>query len=248
MHPSQQTSTPQQKRVQHHASGTDSYAMFNLLTGPQLLDQVEDLLPEHRERLFPPTETLSMFLAQSLSADGSCQQVVNDTAVKRLICGLKPGKTNTGGYCKARARLPLTMISALAIKTGEIVAQGAASRWRWRGRQVRLVDGATVTLPDTKENQEDYPQSNSQKAGLGFPICRLVALLCLGSGALLNGRAAGWPAPWTGRTTCFEAAREAIFIAHRTQASGERWNQEKWAPEKAALNFGTGSLMQRYDL
>ena len=186
MHPSQQISTPQQKRVQHHASGTDSYAMFNLLTGPQLLDQVEDLLPEHRERLFPPTETLSMFLAQSLSADGSCQQVVNDTAVKRLICGLKPGKTNTGGYCKARSRLPLTMISALAIKTGEIVAQGAASCWHWRGRQVRLVDGATVTLPDTKENQEDYPQSNSQKAGLGFPVCRLVALLCLGSGALLN--------------------------------------------------------------
>ncbi len=31
-----------------------------------------------------------------------------------------------------------------------------------------------------------YPQSNSQKAGLGFPICRLVALLCLGSGALLD--------------------------------------------------------------
>jgi hypothetical protein len=186
MHPSQQTSTPQQKRVQHYANDTDSYAMFNLLTGPQLLDQVEDLLPEHRERLFPPTETLSMFLAQSLSADGSCQQVVNDAMVKRMIGGLKPGKTNTGGYCKARARLPLTMVSTLAIQTGEIVAEGAASWWHWRGRQVRLVDGATVTLPDTEENQAEYPQSNSQKEGLGFPICRLVALLCLGSGALLN--------------------------------------------------------------
>ena len=186
MHRSQQTRTPQQKRVQHYANDTDSYAMFNLLTGPQLLDQVEDLLPEHRERLFPPTETLSMFLAQSLSADGSCQQVVNDAMVKRMIGGLKPGKTNTGGYCKARARLPLTMVSTLAIQTGEIVAEGAASWWHWRGRQVRLVDGATVTLPDTEENQAEYPQSNSQKEGLGFPICRLVALLCLGSGALLN--------------------------------------------------------------
>ena len=52
--------------------------MFNLLTGPQLLDRVEGLLPEHRERLFAPTETLAMFLAQVLSADGSCQQAVND--------------------------------------------------------------------------------------------------------------------------------------------------------------------------
>jgi hypothetical protein len=186
MHTSQHPATPQQQRVHHYASKTDSYAMFNLLTGPQLFDRVEELLPEHRERLFPPTETLSMFLAQSLSADGSCQQVVNDAMVKRVISGLKPGKTNTGGYCKARARLPLTMVSTLALQAGEIVAEGAASWWHWRGRQVRLVDGATVTLPDTEENQVAYPQSSSQKTGLGFPICRLVALLCLGSGALLN--------------------------------------------------------------
>jgi hypothetical protein len=186
MHTSQHPATPQQQRVHHYASKTDSYAMFNLLTGPQLFDRVEELLPEHRERLFPPTETLSMFLAQSLSADGSCQQVVNDAMVKRVISGLKPGKTNTGAYCKARARLPLTMVSALALQAGEIVAEGAASWWHWRGRQVRLVDGATVTLPDTEENQVAYPQSSSQKTGLGFPICRLVALLCLGSGALLN--------------------------------------------------------------
>ncbi len=186
MHPSQRPATRQQQPVHHYASNTDSDAMFNLLTGPQLLDRVEQLLPEHRERLFPPTETLSMFLAQALSADGSCQQAVNDAMVKRVISGMEPGKTNTGGYCKARARLPLTMVSTLALQTGAIVAEGAASWWHWQGRQVRVVDGATVTLPDTPENQAAYPQSNSQKAGLGFPICRVVALLCLGSGALLN--------------------------------------------------------------
>jgi hypothetical protein len=160
--------------------------MFNLLTGPQLIDRVEQLLPAHRERLFPPTETLSMFLAQSLSADGSCQQAVNDAMVKRVISGVEPGKTNTGGYCKARARLPLPMISTLVLQAGEIVADGTASWWHWRGRQVRLVDGATVTLADTEENQAAYPQSSSQQVGLGFPMCRLVVLLCLGSGALLD--------------------------------------------------------------
>jgi hypothetical protein len=78
------------------------------------------------------------------------------------------------------------MISTLAREAGGIITKGAASWWGWRGRQVRLVDGATVTLPDTEENQAAFPQSSSQKAGLGFPICRLVALLCLGSGALLD--------------------------------------------------------------
>jgi hypothetical protein len=49
--------------------------MFSLLTGPQLLERVEAALPAHREQLYPPTETLSMFVAQVLPADGSCQQV-----------------------------------------------------------------------------------------------------------------------------------------------------------------------------
>ena len=128
-----------------------------------------------------------MFVAQALSADGSCQQAVDDAMVKRVIDGLKPGSTDTGGYCKARARLPESMISTLARETGGIIAKGTPSWCHWqRDRPVRLVDGATVTLPDTEENQAAYPQSSSQKAGLGFPICRLVALLCLGSGALLD--------------------------------------------------------------
>jgi hypothetical protein len=160
--------------------------MFNLVTGPQLFDRVEALLPEHRERLFPSTETLSMLVAQALSADGSCRQAVNDAMVKRVIAGMTPGSTDTGGYCRASARLPVTMISTLACDVGRIVANGAAAWWHWRGRRVRLVDGATVTLPDTQENQAAYPQSSSQRPGLGFPVCRMVALLCLGSGALLD--------------------------------------------------------------
>ncbi|MGB5742876.1 MAG: IS4 family transposase, partial [Sedimenticolaceae bacterium] len=178
--------TAVQQRVHRHLGNADAYAMFNLLTGPELFDRVEALVPEHRERLFPPTETLSMFLAQALSADGSCRQVVNDAMVKRVVGGMTPGSTDTGGYCKARARLPLSMVSTLAREAGGLLAQGAASCWHWQSRRVRLVDGATVTLADTEANQAAYPQPSSQKPGLGFPICRVVALMCLGSGALLD--------------------------------------------------------------
>ena len=55
-----------------------------------------------------------------------------------------------------------------------------------RERPVRLVDGATVALPDTADNQEIYPQPGSQQPGLGFPICRLVGIICLASGAVLD--------------------------------------------------------------
>ena len=49
----------QQRRVRSRVGNSDAYAFFNLLTGLELFDEVESLLPRHRERLFPPTETLS---------------------------------------------------------------------------------------------------------------------------------------------------------------------------------------------
>jgi hypothetical protein len=175
-----------QQQIRAQASNSDAYAFFNLLTGPQWFGRVESLLPVYRERLFPPTETLSMFLAQALSADPSCQRVVNEAAVKRLAGGLKPCSTHTGGYCKARERLSLDMVSTLAREAGHKIAACAPQPWHWRGRPVRLVDGTTVTLPDTAANQRAYPQSHNQKPGLGFPLCRMVGLICLGSGAVLD--------------------------------------------------------------
>ena len=183
MHASQRLAARQQQGIRRHASRADAPAMFNLLTGPQLLERVEAVLPAHRERLYPPTETLSMFVAQVLSADGSCQQAVDAAMVERLIAGRKPGDTDTGAYCKARARLPVAMISTLARECSDIVANEAPRWWLWRGRVV-LVDGATVTLADTEDNQAAYPQPSSQKAGLGFPLARMVALVCLGSGVV----------------------------------------------------------------
>ncbi len=186
MNPSQRTRQHQQKRLINHAEQSDSYAFFNLLTSPEFLEQVESLLPEHRERLFPPTETLSMFLAQAMSQDRSCQSIVNDAAIKRLTGGLALCSTHTGAYCRARKRLPLEMVSTLTRYTGGLITQHSPNAWHWRGRAVKLVDGAIVTLPDTPDNQRCYPQPSSQQPGQGFPQCRLVGIICLASGALLN--------------------------------------------------------------
>ena len=176
----------QQRHVRSQVHNNDAFTFFNLLTGPELLDKVESVLPQHRERRFPPTETLSMFLSQALSADRSCQKAVDEAAIKRLAAGLAPCSTHTGAFCRARMRLPMEMVRTLAGYVGLWVAGHAPNAWHWRGRPVRLVDGTTVTMPDTPANQAAYPQPRSQKPGLGFPLCRLVGLVCLGSGALLN--------------------------------------------------------------
>jgi hypothetical protein len=190
MHRKPSARVRQQRRVQgdirEQARHSDAHAFFNLLTAPDLLDEVESLLPAHRERLFPPTETLSMFLAQALNADRSCQRAVNNTALHRAAGGLPSCSTHTGAYCRARKRLPTAMLSTLARSTGQRVMAHAPHSWHWRNRPVRLVDGTTVTMPDTPANQAAYPQSRNQRPGLGFPICRMVGLVCLGSGALLD--------------------------------------------------------------
>ncbi len=68
MDPIRRACAYQQRRVQSHASNSDSCTFFNLLTGPEWRTQVESMLPEHRERLFPPIETLSMFFLYLLKA------------------------------------------------------------------------------------------------------------------------------------------------------------------------------------
>lgn len=176
----------QQRRLRSRACRSDAYSFFNVLTGPALFDQVESVLPPHRERRYPPTETLSMFLAQALSTDRSCQKAVDEAAVKRLAAGLPAGSTHTGAYCRARRRLPTAMVDTLTRYVGRSVSAQAAAPWHWRGRPVRLVDGTTVRMPDTLANQAAYPQPRSQQPGLGFPLCRMVGVMCLGSGALLN--------------------------------------------------------------
>ncbi len=186
MYSNQRFPSYQQKRVSHHVAHSDSFRFFNLLTTPEFFGQLEEHLPEHRERLFPPTETLSMFLAQAMNADRSCQRIVNDVAIKRLAVGLPSCSTRTGAYCRARQRLPLGMLASLTSHVGHTVCQQSLPQWHWRHRPVKLVDGTTISMPDTADNQNTYPQLSGQKPGLGFPICRLVGLLCLGSGALLD--------------------------------------------------------------
>jgi hypothetical protein len=48
------------------------------------------------------------------------------------------------------------------------------------------VDGTGLSMPDTPENQAVYPQPSSQARGVGFPLARLVMVICLATGAALD--------------------------------------------------------------
>jgi hypothetical protein len=130
--------------------------------------------------------TLWTFPSQVLSADHSCRAAVARLLAHRASQGKYGCSANTGAYCQARKRLPEKFFSAVACLVGRALDAKANHRWLWKGRRVYMFDGTTVTMPDTPEDQEAYPQVYNQKPGLGFPIARLGAMISLSCGAIVN--------------------------------------------------------------
>ena len=139
-----------------------------------------------RERRYSPLTTLVLFIEQVLGADHSCQGVVAQGLSARVALGQAPSSLNTGPYCRARKRLALGLIERLAREVGVRLLAAQPAPWLWRGRHVKLVDGTSVSMPDTPSNQGDFPQPRGQKPGLGFPIARLLGIVSLSCGAVLE--------------------------------------------------------------
>ena len=153
--------------------------LFNALPKPELERVIDEEVGRWRERLYGPLVALRLFVEQVLHADHACQDVVVRYASERVAQGEALASLSTGPYCKARQRLPLELVQRLVRLVGGRLERSSAVGWKWRGRSVKLVDGTTVSMPDTVENRGRYPQHDEQKRGLGFPLARLVALISL---------------------------------------------------------------------
>ena len=161
-------------------------AMREVLPADVLAAVIEEEAGAFRDRIYPPMTTLGLFIGQALSPDGACQDAVARNLSERRAGGEAGCSLSTGPYCKARQRLPLALIRRLGVAVGETLERASPRHWKWRGRSVKLMDGTTVSMPDTLANQKVYPQSGTQKPELGFPVVMLVALISLSTGAVLR--------------------------------------------------------------
>jgi hypothetical protein len=156
-----------------------------------------------RDRLFSPLVTLWVFLSQVLDPDHSCRAAVARFLAWRTSQGLPRCSANAGGYCKARGRLPEGVLAHLTRTTGRQLQDQAPPEWRWNGRTVKVVDGTTVSMPDTEETQKAFPQARTQRPGVGFPIARLVVLFSLAVGTALDAALGRYQGKQTGETALF---------------------------------------------
>lgn len=159
--------------------------------------------------VYTPAITLWAMLSQMLltGEERSCRAAVVRVAAFHAILGRAICDTNTGAYCRARSKVTEAVMRRLTQHVARDCETQVPNDWRWRGRKVKLVDGTTFSMPDTPENQAEYPQSPSQTEGLGFPIMRAVALCSLATG-MITAMACG---PYAGKKTGETALLRTLF-------------------------------------
>lgn len=144
------------------------------------------------KRTFPPWVILWAWIGQALDADKSCNKALGRIQAHRADLGLPLMSSDTGGYCKARARLPDGLFARLCRRLGTALSRRARPEDLWHGRVVKVVDGSSSSMPDTAANQKAYPQPASQQDGCGFPVVAFVGVFCLATGAALDLALGRW--------------------------------------------------------
>jgi hypothetical protein len=181
-----------------------------VLTESSILDALNEHAVIYRDRVFSPVTTIWGFLSQVLSDDHSCRDAVSRIIAHRAASGLKTCSPNTASYCNARGRVLTDVLRTLARRTAQELQAGAVEEWKWNGRSVFIADGSHVSMPDTPENQESYPQPPTQQPGVGFPLARVVVLLSLATGACHDLAIAPYEGKGTGETTLLRQMYDAL--------------------------------------
>jgi hypothetical protein len=168
---------------------------------------VEGALERHkldwRERIYTPWTTLTAFVNQVLSQDQCCKQVVRWLMAHRLRRGEEVCAPTTSSYCEARSRLPEQFYSDLVKETGRRASAEAPEAWLFKTRPVKVLDGTTVSMPETEANVEEYPLADPDRKGISYPIARLLVIFSLSVGTVLDYMIRPYQGKGTGELSMF---------------------------------------------
>ena len=180
-------------------------------------DRIERIFAKH-ESLFgcPGVYTTAImvwsFLGQVLrdGKEASCQ-----SAVARIVsycnqAGIHAPSSDTGDYCRARAKLSEGALHHLSCEVAGELEDCADERWLWKGMHSKLIDGFTFTMPDTPDNQSEYPQNRSQAPGIGLPIARAVVLVSLATACVIDCAIGPYRGKETGESALLRSILQAL--------------------------------------
>ena len=141
---------------------------------------------EFRARVYSPLKVIHTGIGQALSSDKSSAYALSGINVGHLINEQPAVCSNTGCYTKAKERLIEDIPCALAKSLGRSTLEKAPLEWKVDGRDVKVFDGTTLNLKDTKANNAQYPKHSNQKRDVGYPQLRMLAVCSLSTGCVLD--------------------------------------------------------------
>lgn len=156
-----------------------------------------------RRRKLPAEHVVWTVIGMGLFRDRSIEEVVHHLSLVLPAKTPAPGPAvaTSSAVVQARDRLGAAPLEALFETTAARWATVSADTHRWRGLAVYGVDGSSLRIPDTPENEAAFGRPGSSRGIAGYPQLRMVALMVLRS-HLLAGLALG---PWSvGETTLAE--------------------------------------------
>lgn len=176
------------KSILNTLKSTGALPFQEILSSDVIVKSLNEVVYRERYNFYPPDVTLLAFLSQVLDADHSLEAAVSRVIAFHLSQGRQEDiSSNTAAYSKARSKFPEEVISNLACESAAQLEEAVPNDWLWNKlHRLKLIDGSTVSMPDTPENQAMYPQPDSQKAGVGFPIARIVTVISCATGAVLD--------------------------------------------------------------
>lgn len=183
----------------------DSLPFGNILSADRVREMFAEsgvLFGNGENDLWNTGLTLWSFIGQVLQ-DGkqrSCNAAVTHATRYMIEHGLEPPSPDSGQYCRARHKLTAEVIRNLVREIAENMSLANPNHWLWHRRNVKLVDGFTFTMPDTPENQKEFPQLKSQAPGVGFPIARACVVLSLADACIHNVAIGPYAGKETGET------------------------------------------------
>lgn len=137
-----------------------------------------------RQRVYTEIVVFWAWLGQVLLFNASCGKAVSLIRSWCVASGLEAPSAETGAYCQARKRLRLKFIQDIFSQITMVLNRRIRPQDRWKGMTIKSIDGSSVQLMDTPENQKAYPQPTTQKKGCGFPV--------MGVAGVLNHAHGGW--------------------------------------------------------
>ena len=157
------------------ASGLSDFALLFQSFLPAVF--LNNISVNQRQRIYTETVVFWAWLAQVLLFNASCFKAISLIRSWCVANGLQAPAADTGAYCQARKRLRLTFLQDIFSRVSEVLNRRIRPQDRWKGMVVKSIDGSSVQLMDTPENQKAYPQPTTQKKGCGFPVMGVSGVL-----------------------------------------------------------------------